>query len=667
MESQPVREGTVLWEPTSEVKRRATITKYLEWLESEKGLSFGDYESVWKWSVTEIEDFWQSLWEFFDINASKPYSRILSDRKMPGAKWFAGSELNYAEHVFRHMSAQRPALMFQSETVPLAEMSWADFYRQVASVAEALRSLGVKRGDRVVAYMPNIPQTLIAFLACASIGATWSSCSPDFGTRSVIDRFKQIGPRVLFAVDGYQYGGKAFDLRTAVADLQRSIGALEKTILVPYLKSDEVPRGAADVLAWDDMLAVHSELTFEQVPFDHPLWVVYSSGTTGLPKGLVHGHGGILLEFMKFSQLQMNIQPGDRFFWFSTTGWVMWNILQGSLLQGATPVLYDGSPGYPDLDVLWDFAANSGMSFFGTSAAYLTGCMQAGLAPGEKYDLSNLRAIGSTGSPLPVEGFKWVYDRVKNDVLLGSTSGGTDPCTGFLGSCSLLPVRAGELQCRCLGVSAQAYNEAGKSLIDEVGELVITEPMPSMPLYLWNDPDHSRYKASYFDMYPGVWRHGDWVKFTARGSGIIFGRSDSTINRLGVRMGSSEIYSAVEDLAEVTDSLVVGFETSGGNYFMPLFVVLANGLELDQDLKKKINTKIRSTLSPRHVPDEIYAVKEVPRTLNAKKLEVPVKKILAGIPVEKAVNVDSMANPDSIHFFVEMAKKIESATGRRPD
>ncbi len=658
MGSKPVREGSVLWEPSEESKSRATITKYLRWLASERGLSFNDYLSLWKWSVTDIEDFWQSLWEFFDIKASKPYSRILSGRKMPGAKWFAGSELNYAEHVFRHMSSQRPALIFQSEIVPLTEMPWAELYRQVASVAATLRKLGVKRGDRAVAYMPNIPQTLIAFLACASIGATWSSCSPDFGTRSVIDRFNQIGPRILFAVDGYQYGGKAFDLRPAVAELQQSIGTLEKTILVPYLKSDAKPERPEDELAWDDIRAVSSELTFEQVPFDHPLWVVYSSGTTGLPKGLVHGHGGVLLEFMKFSRLHMNIQPGDRFFWFSTTGWVMWNILQGSLLQGATPILYDGSPGYPDLNVLWDLAAQSGMSFFGTSAAYLTGCMQAGLEPGEKYDLNRLKAIGSTGSPLPVEGFKWVYERVKSDVLLGSTSGGTDPCTGFLGSCPLLPVRAGELQCRCLGVSAQAYDDSGKSLIDEVGELVITEPMPSMPLYLWNDPDHSRYLSSYFDMYPGVWRHGDWVKFTSRGSGIILGRSDSTINRLGVRMGSSEIYSVVEDLAEVTDSLVFGFDTSRGNYFMPLFVVLTDGLELDQVLKKKINTKIRSALSPRHVPDEIYAISEVPRTLNAKKLEVPVKKILAGIPVEKAVNVDSMANPDSIEFFVELAKKI---------
>ena len=659
MSGQTIAEGTILWEPTQEFKSRATITKYLKWLDSEKGLSFKDYNSLWEWSVTEIENFWQSLWHFFDIKSSKPYTSILSERKMPGAKWFQGSELNYAEHVFRHMSTERPALIFQSEIVPLTEISWEEFYQQVASVAAGLRNLGVKRGDRVVAYMPNIPQTLVAFLACASIGATWSSCSPDFGTRSVIDRFNQIGPKVLFAVDGYQYGGKAFDLRPAVAELRQSIETLEKTILVPYLKLDAGPEGSDEVLAWGDVLGLSSELTFEQVSFDHPLWVVYSSGTTGLPKGLVHGHGGILLEFMKFSRLHMDIQPGDRFFWFSTTGWVMWNINQGSLLAGATPILYDGSPGYPDLNVLWDLATKAKMTFFGTSAAYLTGCMHAGLEPGEKNDLSNLKAIGSTGSPLPVEGFKWVYERVKSDILLGSTSGGTDPCTGFLGSCPLLPVRAGELQCRCLGVNARAFDESGRSLIDEVGEMVITEPMPSMPLYLWNDPDNSHYIASYFDMYPGVWRHGDWVKFSSRGSGVILGRSDSTINRLGVRMGSSEIYSAVEDLAEVTDSLVIGFEPPGGGYLMPLFIVLKDGIELGEDLKKKINTKIRSTLSPRHVPDEIYAISDVPRTLNAKKLEVPVKKILTGVPLENAVNVDSMANPDSIGFFVELAKMIK--------
>jgi acetoacetyl-CoA synthetase len=661
MGAQTVSEGTLLWEPTEKIKNQALITKYINWLKMQKGLDFSDYASLWKWSVTEVENFWQSLWHFFDIQASKPYTSILSERKMPGAGWFRGSELNYAGHVFRHMSTERPALIFQSEIQPLIEISWEELYCKVSSVAACMRSMGVRPGDRVVAYMPNIPQTLIAFLACASIGATWSSCSPDFGTRSVNDRFKQIEPKVLFAVDGYVYGGKTFDLKPAVSSLQQSLPTLEKTILVPYLKPDAGPERSHEVLMWEDILREESELRFEQVPFDHPLWVVYSSGTTGLPKALVHGHGGILIEFMKFSGLHMDIHPGDRFFWFSTTGWVMWNILQGSLLVGATPVIYDGSPGHPDLNVLWELAQNAKMTFFGTSAAYITGCMNAGLQPGSRYNLSSLKAVGSTGSPLPPEGFKWAYDCVKEDILLGSVSGGTDPCTAFLGCCALLPVVAGELQCRCLGVNAQAFDESGNPLIDEVGELVITEPMPSMPLYLWNDPGNKRYVESYFDMYPGAWRHGDWVLFTPRGSGIISGRSDSTINRQGVRMGSSEIYSAVDDLPEVLESLVIGFETSQGKYLMPLFVVLKDGLELDALLKKKISTKIRNTLSPRHVPDEIYAIPEVPRTLNAKKLEVPVKKILSGIPPEKAVNVDSMSNPESINFFVKLASSLPAA------
>jgi acetoacetyl-CoA synthetase len=662
MGAHTVREGTILWEPTDETKNQAVITKYIHWLKINKKLEFNDYDSLWKWSVDEIESFWQSLWQFFEIKASKPYRSILSQRKMPGAQWFQGSELNYAEHVFLHMSTERPALMFQSENKPLIEISWEELHREVSSVAASLRNLGVGRGDRVVAYMPNIPPTVVAFLACASIGATWSSCSPDFGMRSVTDRFNQLEPKVLFAVDGYVYGGKAFDLKPAVGSLQQSFSTLENTILVPYLESDAGSEGLDNVLIWDDILREDSELTFEQVPFNHPLWAVFSSGTTGLPKGLVHGHGGILMELMKFSSLHMDVHPADRFFWFSTTGWVMWNILQGSLLVGATPILYDGSPGFPDLNVLWDLAGNARMTFFGTSAAYITGCMNAGLRPGRQYNLSALKAVGSTGSPLPPEGFKWVYDHVKEDILLGSVSGGTDPCTAFLGCCALLPVLAGELQCRCLGVKAQAFDESGNSLIDNVGELVITEPMPSMPLYLWDDPGNKRYIESYFGMYPGVWRHGDWVKFTPRGSGIISGRSDSTINRLGVRMGSSEIYSAVEDLAEVADSLVIGFETSQGKYLMPLFVVLNEDVKLDAALKKKISTKIRDTLSPRHVPDEIYAIPDVPRTLNAKKLEVPVKKILTGIPLEKAVNVDSMSNPESINFFVEFAKHLQAGS-----
>jgi acetoacetyl-CoA synthetase len=665
MDPKPISEGTILWEPGQDLIKRANMTRYMQWLESQKGLTFQDYNSLWQWSVTEIEDFWQSLWEFFDIKASRPFSAVLTERKMPGAEWFKGAELNYAEHVFRNQTANYPALIFQSEIQPLMEISWDELHQKVASIASALRSLGVRSGDRVVAYMPNIPQTIMALLACASIGATWSSCSPDFGTRSVVDRFMQIEPKVLFAVDGYQYGGKGFDCRPALAGLQQSLPTLEHTILVPYLDPAAGSEKLANTLIFDDLLKGGGGLVFEQVPFGHPLWVVYSSGTTGLPKGLVHGHGGILLEFMKFTGLHLDVHVGDRFFWFSTTGWVMWNILQGSLLGGATAVLYDGSPGYPDLDVLWQLAQDSQMSIFGTSAAYLTTCMGQGLEPGGRHDLSALKTVGSTGSPLPPEGFRWVYERVKKDILLGSVSGGTDPCTAFLGSCPLLPVRAGELQCRCLGVSARAYDEKGNSLIDAVGELVITEPMPSMPLYLWNDPESKRYHESYFEMYPGVWRHGDWVKFSTRGSGVILGRSDSTINRLGVRMGSSEIYAAVEDLAEVADSLVIGVETPAGKYFMPLFVVTNEGIDLDDELKKKINRKIRTTLSPRHVPDDIFAISDVPRTLNAKKLEVPVRKILAGIAVEKAVNVDSMSNPKSIDYFVKLAKALSSGCQKK--
>ncbi len=658
MATKPITEGTVLWEPSDEQISNANLTRYLQWLKAEKGLEFDGYHSLWGWSVGELEDFWQSLWEFFQIKAATPYRKVLSERIMPGAKWFDGAELNYAEHVFRNMTPEHPALIFQSEIQSLMEISWDELHQKVSSLAAALRKMGVQRGDRVVSYMPNIPQTVIAFLACASIGAIWSSCSPDFGTRSVIDRFSQIKPKVLFAVDGYQYGGRAFDCSPATAELQRSLSSLERTVLVPYLKSDVGTQAMERAVIWEELMNQSGGLVFEQVPFDHPIWVVYSSGTTGLPKALVHGHGGILLEFMKFLGLHVDLKPGNRFFWFSTTGWVMWNILQGGLLTGATSLLYDGSPGFPDMDVVWDFAEKSEMNVLGTSAAFITACMNAQMEPGKNHNLSQLKAMGSTGSPLSPEGFRWVYEKVKGDILLGSTSGGTDPCTGFLGACPLLPVRAGELQCRCLGVNAQAYDEDGQALIDQVGELVIADPMPSMPLYLWNDPENKRYLESYFDMYPGKWRHGDWVKITPRGSGVILGRSDSTINRLGVRMGSSEIYSAVEDLEEILDSLVIGFESPGGKYLMPLFVVLREGAELDDTLKAKIIQKIRSALSPRHVPDEIYAIAEVPCTLNGKKLEVPVKKILSGISVEKAVNVDSMSNPGAIEYFVKLANEI---------
>jgi len=660
MNSKPITEGTLIWEPSKKLKSEANVTKYISWLKQERGLDFNNYNALWQWSVTNIEDFWGSLWDFYEIKASKPYLKVL-EGKMPTARWFLGSELNYVEHVFRNMTTDYPALLFQSEIQPLMEISWNELQENVSSVAASLRDLGVKKGDRVAAFLPNIPETVVAFLATASIGAIWSSCSPDFGTRSVIDRFKQIEPKILFAVDGYQYGGKAFERQSAVAQLQEVLPSLEKTVMVPYLNKSASPKSLEklnNVLLWDDLLGRSGDLIYEQVPFDHPIWVVYSSGTTGLPKGLVHGHGGVLIEFLKFQGIQMDVHPGERFFWFSTTGWVMWNIVQSSLLMGATPVLFDGSPGYPDMDVLWDLAEKARFTLFGTSAAYITACMGEHMAPGKRHNLSTIKVIGSTGSPLPPEGFRWVYENVKEDVWLASVSGGTDIVSGFLAASPLLPVHASELQCSGLGIKTAAFDEDGNALIDQVGELVITEPMPSMPLFLWNDPDNTRYLESYFDLYPGVWRHGDWIKFTSRGSAVILGRSDSTLNRQGVRMGSSEIYSVVEDLPEIRDSLIVGFEGRDGQYHMPLFVVLNEGVELTDALKKKINISIRNALSPRHIPDNIFAISEVPHTLNGKKLEVPVKKILAGFPPEKAVNRDSMANPETITYFVDLAREF---------
>jgi len=656
-------EGTRLWQPSEELKRQATITRYMAWLERDRGLSFRDYGELWKWSVDELEEFWATIWDFFRVRASKPYDRVLVERTMPGAEWFRGSALNYAEQVFRNASIDDPALLFQSERHALTEISWGELRDEVASMATALRDMGVRRGDRVVAYMPNIPESVIAFLACASLGAIWSSCSPDFGTGSVIDRFTQIEPKVLFAVDGYQYNGKALDRRSVVADLQRALPTLEQTVLLPYLRSDS---GAGDLprtVLWDSLRIQDSELIFEQVPFDHPLWILYSSGTTGLPKPIVQGHGGIVLEHLKVLGLHIDLEPDDRFFWFTTTGWMMWNFLVGGLLLGSTSLLYDGSPSYPDMNVLWGFAEATGMTCFGTSASYISACMKAGIEPGRDHDLSSLKSMGSTGSPLPPEGFRWVYDRVKHDLLLGSSSGGTDVCTAFVACCPLLPVYAGEIQCRCLGAKVEAFDEQGVSLVDQVGELVITEPMPSMPLFFWNDPDKKRYLESYFEMYPGVWRHGDWIKVTARESVVIYGRSDSTLNRMGVRIGSSEIYSTVEDLPEIVDSLIIGVERPGGGYYMPLFVVLreehAEG-RLEEELASTIKEKIRSKLSPRHVPDDIFAIREVPRTLNGKKLEVPVKKILMGVPAEKAANPDGMSNPKSIQYFVDFARRVQA-------
>jgi len=658
-------EGTLLWEPSEGLKENANITRYMRWLAEEKSREFESYQDLWEWSVTDLEGFWASIWEYSDVQASKPYEKVFGgasgSREMPGTEWFPGAELNYAEHAFRNAGERldEPAVLHRSEIRPLSRVSWRELRDKTAALAAGLKNLGVGRGDRVVAYAPNVPEALIAFLACASIGAIWSSSSPDFGAGSVVDRFAQIEPKVLLAVDGYRYGGKDYDRVEILARLQKEIPSLEKTVVIPYLNGEPETGDLRDVVLWADLIAEQegAELEFEQVPFDHPLWVLYSSGTTGLPKAIVQGHGGILMEHLKKLYLHMDLSPEDKFFWFTTTGWMMWNVVVSGLLSGSTILLYDGNPGHPDLNVLWEFAEETGMTCFGTSASYLTSCMKGGIEPARDFDLSALKSIGSTGSPLPPEGFDWVYGQVKEDLWLFSTSGGTDLCTAFVGGCPLLPVRTGELQCRSLGAKVEAYDAEGRPVIGEVGELVITEPMPSMPLHLWNDPDGERYRESYFDTYPGVWRHGDWIKVKPDGSAVIYGRSDSTINRGGVRMGTAEIYRAVDRVEEVQDSLVVDIQKPNGDPFMPLFVVLKENRELDDELEKKIKKSIRENTSPRHVPNEVLRVTDLPRTLNGKKVEVPVKKILSGTPPEEAVSKDSLHNPESLDFFVEYAER----------
>jgi acetoacetyl-CoA synthetase len=637
------------------------MTAYMRWLETERGLTFdGDYNALWRWSVDELEAFWASIAEFFELRYSGDASVVLADDSMPGAKWFPDVSLNYAEHIFRERDPEAIAIRHKAEGGELGEITWGELAERVAAFAAGLRSLGVERGDRVVAYFPNSPGALIGFLACASIGATWSSCSPDFGVRTVIDRFAQIEPKVLLAVDGYTYGGKEFDRTEVVAELERSLPTVQHTVLAPYLNRDADASALAHGIRWRDVeeRGTGAQLEFDRVPFDHPLWVLYSSGTTGLPKAIVQGHGGILIEQLKKLGLHLDAQPGDRVFWFTTTGWMMWNFLVGVLLTDASIVLYDGNPGHPDMEALWELAAETETTTFGTSASFIAACMKADAEPGRGRDLAKLRAVGSTGSPLAPEGFQWIYDHIGSDTWLFSTSGGTDVCTAFVGGVPILPVYRGELQARSLGCAVEAWNENGQPVIDEVGELVITRPMPSMPTHFWGDEDGSRYRSSYFEMFPGTWRHGDWIEITSRGTAIIYGRSDSTINRSGIRMGTSEIYRAVSSLDEITDALVVDIPKPGTEGWMPLFVVLREGSELTDELRKEIARRIREQCSPRHVPDEVYVIAEVPRTLSGKVLEVPVKRILMGTPVEQAASKDSLANPGALDYFVELAETL---------
>jgi acetoacetyl-CoA synthetase len=655
-----------LWEPSPDAVETSRLTAYSRWLSQARGLDFNEYDALWQWSVDRPEEFWQSIWDYFEVISSGSPAQVVDRMEMPGASWFEGAEINYAEHIFRDRDDDGIAILAASETRPLAETTWGKLRSEVAAAAAGMRSLGVEPGDRVAAYLPNATETIVAFLAAASIGAVWSSCSPDFGASAVSDRFTQIEPKLLIAADGYTYGGRAFDRRDVVAELAGSMPSVETVVVVDFLdpEPDLSPieaRGSAAVMSWAGLLSIEPDaaLEFTRVPFSHPLWILYSSGTTGLPKAIVQGQGGILLEHLKKMNLHLDARPGDRVFWFTTTGWMMWNFLTSCLLTDAAIVLYDGNPGHPDMETLWQLAADAEVTCFGTSASYISACMKAGVEPGSGRDLSKLRAVGSTGSPLAPEGFDWVYEHIGERTWLFSTSGGTDLCTAFVGGVPTLPVYRGEIQARALGAAVESWDEQGRPHIGEVGELVITKPMPSMPLYLWGDEDGSRYRESYFDVYPGIWRHGDWIEITGRGTAIIYGRSDSTINRGGIRMGTSEIYRAVLADPDIIDALVVDIPRPGTEGWMPLFVVLAEGAELTDDLKKRVAKEIRSYCSPRHVPDEMIAIDVVPRTLSGKVLEVPVKRILTGTPADRAASRDSLADPRSLDYFVEYAAGLE--------
>ncbi len=653
MKSSARRE--LLWEPLTAWKKSANISRYIDFLEKED-LSFSNYQKLWKWSTDNVEAFWETVWRFFGVISSEPYSQVLSSREMPGCKWFEGVRLNYATHIFRNFDTERPAIIARNERGGTKEIGWPELRRKVGALASGLRKEGVRRGDRVVAYLSNVPEAVIGFLACASVGAVWSSCSPEMGAASVIDRFAQIEPVILLANVGYEYNGKFYDRLDALAKIRAGIPSIKKTVIVPSDgKVAHTPPGAAD---WDEFLSSDGELFFEQLPFDHPIWILYSSGTTGLPKPIVHGHGGILLEHLKVLSFHNDIRPGDRFFWFTTTGWMMWNYLVSGLLHGATIVLYEGNPAYPDMNSLWGVAEETGITYLGASAAFVNSCMKADIRPRDTFDLRTLRGFGSTGSPLAVEGFRWVYRSAKEDVWLSSISGGTDMATAFVAGCPILPVFAGEIQCRCLGAKVESFDENGKPTLKKVGELVITAPMPSMPLYFWGDEGGKRYRESYFATFPGVWDHGDWIEITDRGSCIIFGRSDATLKRKGVRIGTSEVYRVVESIPEILDSLVIDLEALGGRSYMPLFVVTRDGIPLGQKLIGEISRRISLDISPRYVPDQIFQVSAVPRTLNGKKLEVPVRKIFLGMDPSAVLSRDSVENPEALEDFISLAKRI---------
>lgn len=654
----PEGHGQILWTPSAQQRASSRLAHYQQWLQARQGMASGTYEDLWHWSVENIEEFWQSIWDYFDIQADGDCMPVLNSRNMPGADWFPHTRLNYAEHVFRNATDARPAILARSEDAPLQDISWAQLERDTAALAATMRSWGIQAGDRVASYMSNRPETVIAFLACASIGAIWSSCAPDMGPTVVLDRLRQIEPKVLFASDSYSYNGKKHARAAQVEELLRELPSVERVVHVSGPMSSELAVNWRDRTAWEDGILKPAQPHYERLPFSHPLWIVYSSGTTGLPKAMVHGHGGIVLTHLKTMSLQHDLRPNDRLLFLGSTGWIVWNLQIGALLTGASIVLYDGNPTWPDNKEIWRFIDRHGITLFGCGAAYLINCMKDGLRPGDFAQLSSLRAINATGSPLSIDAYRWVYDAVKSDLWLASISGGTDIASGFVACAPTLPVHAGEIQCRELGVAAYAFDDAGQAVNNQVGELVITQPMPSMPLYFWNDADNKRYLESYFQTYPGLWCHGDWIRFSDYGSSVIFGRSDSTINRFGIRMGTAEIYRVVEELPEVRDSLVVDLEYLGRPSFMPLFVVLQAGLTLDDALHARITDQIRLKASSRHVPNVVVQVSEVPRTLSGKKMEIPVRKLLLGADAGKVASPEAMQNPNSLRFFVDYAETL---------